>query len=1085
MSRRLKFLTSTLIGLMASLLLVVGVFSAAGSVEFIDPTDSNKDLTWARQGGQVGLQVTDSDLNVAVKRVLLPVDMVDNAATATTIKGSSTVTLSATSTISPTATTNTSIIGPGDTVLIGGETVRKVVTASTSPSHIVLNKPMLDTGIAFTISKVTTTIASANLCPNCAAAQKVIIVGTGNQIFVLNASPVIDSGSQSNPINLATRLIHNADTVVNHNDVSLVNANGTASATTFVQAVTASNGLVNVSNTVSNSSLYVMYWGSEANQTGSAVTVASQADPTGISVTLSESGPSTGIFRLNILATSSTSDASANPPFLKVAQNDVISLRYVDATPLQLTSASINVETTEPVFSNLSPSDGVPTQSARPEVEGDVTDADSGVSNTSVAIIFAIDDDGDGDIDSSKPAQEVNVSANGTITSVTGGYHAKQRLPASMAPSSNATIYWWLKAKDVAGNTSISDRQPTISGFADVCRESHFPATASMVGINVGISASVAGCQPFSVKVDFTVPALASAVTGSWWDASKTTTDKTESDVAKSKNTSIRVDFTDNMDGTTIQVTDFKVDGVAPFASDWHSGRPQSVFLTVPALAANGRPKIDVVGEVRDAAGNPSSSSSLAAASDGIAPTMTVSVTGTGGSRPVTTGQATIKIVSDEGIMTPAVTVAKVGNHDATAALSTPTMVLAILKTANTHEATFTGSIPGLYNVYVTGRDLTASNMGTTGSNSGPIDITSGTEAVLFEVDTGIPAPTIALANPADPTSDLIIDLSDEAKEYGLDNSNSPTTNPASVVASHDTHATTSIIAATLDGADIKATLTTTDEKIYRHKPSGLTVGTHTVLVTARDAAGNQKSFSASFTTSNLAPVVEAGPNITINEGSTLTLAQSTFSDPNTSDTHTAIVDWGDGTTSTATVTESATSGSVTASHVYPDDEDSPFTVKVTVTDNLGAPHTDSFQLVVNNVNPTLAAGADQTINKGATLTLAPATFADVGTLDTHSAVIIWGDGVHETVAVNQSSGTVSGSHKYNADGTFYPTIVVVDDDGGLVVGSFKATVGTGGPLPTLPNSTFGALALLTSAFIILVVWRRRQSRSRDGEPAI
>ena len=88
-------------------------------------------------------------------------------------------------------------------------------------------------------------------------------------------------------------------------------------------------------------------------------------------------------------------------------------------------------------------------------------------------------------------------------------------------------------------------------------------------------------------------------------------------------------------------------------------------------------------------------------------------------------------------------------------------------------------------------------------------------------------------------------------------------------------------------------------------------------------------------------------------------------------------------------------------------------------------------------------------------------------------------------MAVNQSSGTVSGSHKYNADGTFYPTIVVVDDDGGLVVGSFKATVGTGGPLPTLPNSTFGALALLTSAFIILVVWRRRQSRSRDGEPAI
>ena len=86
--------------------------------------------------------------------------------------------------------------------------------------------------------------------------------------------------------------------------------------------------------------------------------------------------------------------------------------------------------------------------------------------------------------------------------------------------------------------------------------------------------------------------------------------------------------------------------------------------------------------------------------------------------------------------------------------------------------------------------------------------------------------------------------------------------------------------------------------------------------------------------------MVEAGPNVTMKEGTNLTLTQSTFIDPNTSDTHTAIVDWGDGTTSTATVTESATSGSVVASHLYKDDEDSPLTVKVTVIDNFTASHT-------------------------------------------------------------------------------------------------------------------------------------------------
>ena len=117
-------------------------------------------------------------------------------------------------------------------------------------------------------------------------------------------------------------------------------------------------------------------------------------------------------------------------------------------------------------------------------------------------------------------------------------------------------------------------------------------------------------------------------------------------------------------------------------------------------------------------------------------------------------------------------------------------------------------------------------------------------------------------------------------------------------------------------------------------------------------------------------------------------------------------------------------------------------------------------------------------MDKGETLTL-----GDVGILDTHSAVVIWGDGVHETEAVNQSAGTISGSHVYNADRVFYSTIVVVDDDGGLVAGLFKATVGTGNHLITLPNATFGAMALLTAAFIILVVWRRRQSARSDGRP--
>ena len=89
-----------LIGLMASLPLALAVFGATGTVKFIDSTDLSKELTWARQGGQVGLQVTDADLNIAVKRVLLPIDMTENAASSTIVKGSSIVTLNTSVTVS-------------------------------------------------------------------------------------------------------------------------------------------------------------------------------------------------------------------------------------------------------------------------------------------------------------------------------------------------------------------------------------------------------------------------------------------------------------------------------------------------------------------------------------------------------------------------------------------------------------------------------------------------------------------------------------------------------------------------------------------------------------------------------------------------------------------------------------------------------------------------------------------------------------------------------------------------------------------------------------------------------------------------
>ncbi len=78
--------------------------------------------------------------------------------------------------------------------------------------------------------------------------------------------------------------------------------------------------------------------------------------------------------------------------------------------------------------------------------------------------------------------------------------------------------------------------------------------------------------------------------------------------------------------------------------------------------------------------------------------------------------------------------------------------------------------------------------------------------------------------------------------------------------------------------------------------------------------------------------------------------ASASFIDANSSDTHTVVWNWGDGTTSNGTATESNGSGSVTGSHTYT--AAGVYTISLTVTDNQGASNTSTFQYV-SVYNPT------------------------------------------------------------------------------------------------------------------------------------
>ncbi|HPM81747.1 MAG TPA: PKD domain-containing protein [Candidatus Anammoximicrobium sp.] len=218
--------------------------------------------------------------------------------------------------------------------------------------------------------------------------------------------------------------------------------------------------------------------------------------------------------------------------------------------------------------------------------------------------------------------------------------------------------------------------------------------------------------------------------------------------------------------------------------------------------------------------------------------------------------------------------------------------------------------------------------------------------------------------------------------------------------------------------------------------------GTFTARLTVTDKDGDSDSATVPITVENELPVV-AVPSVVLpfDEGTLFELPSVTFTDPGVEDTHTATIDWGDTSpVEDGTVVEpaGAQAGEVHGSHVYADD--GTYTVTVTVEDDDGGVTTETITVTVQNVAPTINAGPDRTAKEGQLVSLAPATFHDAGTLDTHVATIDWGDGTVEAGVVTESpfgppgstlgmNGTIAGSHVYADDGTYRVTVSVRDDD--------------------------------------------------------
>lgn len=219
--------------------------------------------------------------------------------------------------------------------------------------------------------------------------------------------------------------------------------------------------------------------------------------------------------------------------------------------------------------------------------------------------------------------------------------------------------------------------------------------------------------------------------------------------------------------------------------------------------------------------------------------------------------------------------------------------------------------------------------------------------------------------------------------------------------------------------------LTITYDVVHEGSPCGSLPVNQSVAYT--DDEGATVAFPAVDVHVNCAPVADAGPDVSVAEGSTVSLDGSGSSDTEGPLTGYA---W-----SGADAAIGSISGAGSAVATYHGLDDGADQVALEVTDAGGLKDSDTATVTVTNVAPSLTLTSCPTdpTRVGGDVSFA-GTFTDPGVADTHTLTVDWGDGT--TTGPTGTSGTVGGTHQYATAGIFDIKATVTDDDGGKDTGT-------------------------------------------------
>ena len=344
--------------------------------------------------------------------------------------------------------------------------------------------------------------------------------------------------------------------------------------------------------------------GGETSETTGRARVTSTSDPGGELVEIREvsavgsqvASATMNIYHGSIMLTGDASAAGANGDGVWIEDGDTVTVAYLNEDGDEIDSDMVTADTVPPTISDISPEDGSVRNSTHPTITFNVTDIGSKIASGDAITIEVMGTDAE---DVRSVAYQPISDGFRAIFATNRDWTAQQNFDV---PDSDMDGFTWsITAYDVAGNMAVETDSAEVSG------------------------------DTLDLRIDTNRPQMTGAVTGTAWDTSGTTPEEATGD-----NTAVKVTFSEILDASSVDASDFTVDGDEPSAAtpgtkvDDDNDFRMNVYLTVSELDPDAKPDVQVVDEIEDLAGNEldtdDEQDSERMASDKLSPAITVTV---------------------------------------------------------------------------------------------------------------------------------------------------------------------------------------------------------------------------------------------------------------------------------------------------------------------------------------------------------------------------------------------------------------------------------------------------------------------------